>query len=301
VTVWHQFLHSCRLQAALLASVVAMETAAHRRDAYELWQELAPGWERGRRLLWESTRDVGEWLVERLDPTPGQTILEVAAGTGETGFLAAARIGPSGRLISSDLSPKMVEAAARAARADGVANVDCRVLDVERLELPAASVDGVLSRWGYVLKGDPPRALREIRRVLPAGGRFAFAVWGDRAHNPWMTVPTSVMVERGHLRPQTSDEIAASARRNPETIARLLEEAGLAAAEIELVPVGYRFADADELWFFVSELRGPVALALAGLDECERHAIRLEIERRAASCGAGGFELGGVSINVLAG
>ena len=266
--------------------------------SFDQWQELAPRWERGRELLWESTRPVSEWLVDRLDPKPGQTILDVAAGTGETGFLAAERLGATGHLISSDLSPKMVEAAQHVAGLFGVTNGEFRVLDAERLDLPDASVDGVLSRFGYILKGDPPPALREIRRVLREGGRLAFAVWAERAQNRWMTVPAEVMIERGHIPPQTDEQTRLSEKRNSLTIRRLLDDAGLGEAEVEEMPVGYRFANTEELWFFVSELRGPVALALAKLDDGERLAVREEIEQRADRSGEG-FELTGVSLNVV--
>jgi ubiquinone/menaquinone biosynthesis C-methylase UbiE len=261
----------------------------------EGWDELAPRWERGRRLLWESTRAVSEWLVDRLDPHPGDTILDVAAGTGETGFLAARR---GARLISSDRSPAMVAAARRVAAALGVRGVEFRVLDAAALDLPDASVDGVLSRFGYVLRGDPPPALREIRRVLRPGGRFAFAVWAEREANPWMTVPVEVMVERGHLRPPGAEARRLSARRNPSAIARLLAEAGFGEPEVEALPVAYRFADADELWLFASELRGPVAEALRGLGAAERAAVRAALERRANRAGEG-FELGGVALCVV--
>ncbi len=267
-------------------------------DTYAQWQELAPRWEHGHELLWDSTRAVSEWLVASLDPQPGQTILDLAAGTGETGFLAAPRLGDSGRLISSDLSPNMLEAGARVAKRNGITNVEFRVLDVERLELADRSVDGVLCRFGYILKGDPPPALGEIRRVLRAGTRLAFSVWAERARNAWMTVPWSVMVERGHLRPQNADEIRTSEKRNPDTIARLLAEAGFAAPEIEEMPVSYRFACSEELWFFVSELRGPVAVALAQLDDAERDAVRAAIEERAHPVEGAGYELGGISLNV---
>ncbi len=263
------------------------------------WQELAPRWERGRELLWESTRPVSEWLVARLDPQPGQTILDVAAGTGETGFLAAPALGAAGRLISSDLSSNMVEAAGRVAGLFGVANAEFRVLDAERLELADASVDGALCRFGYILRGDPPQALRELRRVLRPGGRLAFSTWAERDRNPWMTVPSDVMVERGHLGPQGSEEVRLSARRNPESIGGLLREAGFSEPELEEMPLAYRFANAEELWFFVSELRGPVALALAGLDEAERAAVRAAIEERATPTEGGGYELGGISLNVV--
>ena len=265
----------------------------------ELWEELAPSWERGRELLWGSTRVVSEWLVWRLAPQPGQTILDLAAGTGETGFLAAPLLGTEGTLISSDLAPSMLAAAERVAAVFGVTNAEFRILDVERIDLPDASVDGVVSRFGYVLRGDPPVALREVRRVLRPGGRLAFAVWAGRERNPWMTVPADVMVERGHLSPQSEAEVATSGRRNPETIRRLVVEAGFGGVEVEEMPVAYRFGDADELWFFVSELRGPVALALAKLGEEERAAVRAEIEARAERAGAG-FALGGVSVNVVA-
>ena len=251
------------------------------------WDELAPRWERGRELLWESTRDVSEWLVQRLDPQPGDVVLDLAAGTGETGFLAAKR---GAKLISSDRSAQMVEAAERLAPSFGV-SAEFRVLDADAIDLPDGSVDGVLSRFGYVLKGD--RQLREVRRVLRSSGRFAFAVWGAREANAWMTVPAEaagldVSAEAAQL----------SARRNPESIRELLTGAGFGDAEIESIPVEYRFANADEVWFFVSELRGPVATAIRELGEKERLVVRAEVERRAVRVGDG-FALGGVALCVV--
>ena len=258
-----------------------------------VWRELAPQWERGRALLWEATRPVSAWLVERLDPQPGQTILDLAAGTGETGFLASARLGATGRLITSDGTAEMLAAAERVAAQQGVTNAEFRVLDTDAIALADASVDGVLSRFGYVLRGETK--LPEVRRVLRPGGTFAFAVWGRRERNAWMTVPASVMVERGHLPEQTDEERRLSERRTPEAIDTRLRETGFTQVEVAELPVAYRFVDAEELWFFVSELRGPVALALAKLDDAERASVRAEIETRTP-----GLELGGVAIVVAA-
>ena len=142
------------------------------------------------------------------------------------------------------------------------------MLDSERLELDDASVDGVLSRFGYVLKGDPPPALREVRRVLRPGGRFAFSVWAERERNPWMTVPAAVMVDLGHLEPRKPDRGDPFAVRSAEHTAKLLADAGFEETEIEELPMSYRFADADELWAFASELRGPIALAIETPRRC---------------------------------
>ena len=266
---------------------------------YSDWQELATGWEQGRRLLWEATRPVSEWLVERLDPQPGQTILDLAAGTGETGFLAAPFLVPGGRLISSDRSPNMVEAARRVAAELGIEQVDFRIIDGARIALADASLDGIVSRFGYILKGDRPRVLFELRRVLRPGGRLAFAVWAARDRNRWMTVPAEVMIARGHLAAPSADELRLSERRNPESIAVLLEQAGFGEPVVEEMAVSYRFEHSAELWSFVSDLRGPLSLAIRRLDEPERAAVRAAIEGRARREGEMGFELQGVSLNVV--
>jgi SAM-dependent methyltransferase len=258
---------------------------------------MAPRWERGRELLWRSTRGVSEWLVDRLAPSPGDVVVDLAAGTGDTGFLAASRLEPGGRLITSDREPGMLDAARRRAEELGVTNAEFRLLDTDALDLPDASVDGVISRFGYILREDPPPALSEIRRVLRPDGRLVFSVWAAHDLNPWMTVPADVMVERGHLEPQPDASLRLSARRNPDSIRELLGAAGFGEPEIEEMAVPYRFRDADELWFFVSELRGPISLAIAQLPNDEQAAVRAEVEARATRVGEG-FELGGTSLNV---
>ena len=112
----------------------------------------------------------GEWMVRELAPRPGDTVLELAAGVGDTGFEAADLVGERGRLISTDFSPAMIEAARRRGTELGVNNVEYSVMDAERIELDADSVDGVLCRFGYMLMADQAAALAETRRVLrPAG------------------------------------------------------------------------------------------------------------------------------------
>ena len=78
----------------------------------------------------------------------------------------------------------MVEAERRLAADAGLANIEHRVLDAERMDLEDASVDGVVCRYGYMLMADPAAALSETRRVLREGGRLAFAVWGRAGSQP---------------------------------------------------------------------------------------------------------------------
>src|SRR4030095_5508426 len=102
-------------------------------------------------------------MVDRLAPQPSQTLLELAAGAGDTGFAAIARLAGGGRLISTEFSPRMVKAAQRRAAEVGLTNIELRVMGAERMDLAEDSVDGVLCRWGYMLMAAPVAALRETR------------------------------------------------------------------------------------------------------------------------------------------
>ncbi len=178
-----------------------MDAEEYRRASLQNWQAMAPGWERRRREMEEAAAPVRDWLIRELAPQPGDTVLELAAGPGETGFEAAALVGDSGRLISSDMTPAMVDVARRRADELGLRNVEHRVLDAERIELEDDSVDGVLCRWGYMLMPDPAAALSETRRVLRPGGRLALAVWSGPERNPWVSLAGRMLVERGHVTP----------------------------------------------------------------------------------------------------
>lgn len=136
-------------------------------------------------------------MIDAAQLRAGQRVLDLAAGPGEVGFRAAKLIEPGGELICSDQSEAMVELARARGEELGLTNVSYRVLDGEWIDLELASVDRVLSRWGYMLMVDPGAALRETRRVLRSDGRLALAVWDGAEHNPWLTVPTAVLIEHG--------------------------------------------------------------------------------------------------------
>src|SRR5919106_4810313 len=178
-----------------------MDLDTYRQDSLETWAEMAPGWEDRREWLMEITGRVNAWLVEKADPQPGQTFLEIAAGTGDLGFHVAERLGDDGQVVSTDFAPEMLDVARRQGEARGLTNVDYRVLDAERMDLDDDSVDGVVCRWGYMLMADPAQALKETRRVLRDGGTLAFAVWGTPDLNPWAALPGMTLVQRGHMPP----------------------------------------------------------------------------------------------------
>src|SRR5215204_2650210 len=94
------------------------ETA--RQQSRAAWSAVARGWYAQREELWKASRLVSEWMVRRLDPQPGDTVLELAAGLADTGLMAARLVGESGRLIVTDFTPEMVAAARRRAEELGI-------------------------------------------------------------------------------------------------------------------------------------------------------------------------------------
>jgi arsenite methyltransferase len=106
---------------------------------------------------------------------PGEVVLDLGSGGGFDAFLAAARVGPAGRVIGVDMTPAMIRKARANARRAGHANVEFRRGDIEALPVDDASVDLVISNCVLNLVPDKPRAFREIARVLKPGGRMAVA------------------------------------------------------------------------------------------------------------------------------
>ena len=106
---------------------------------------------------------------------PGETVVDLGAGAGMDSFLAANAVGPSGRVWGFDLTPEMLERARSNAASAGYSNVSFDRADIERLPLPDAAADAVISNCVINLAPDKGAVYREIFRVLKPGARFSVA------------------------------------------------------------------------------------------------------------------------------
>lgn len=103
---------------------------------------------------------------------PGMTVLDLGCGAGVDVFLAAQKVGPSGRVIGLDMTASMLEKARANAAAGGYANVDFRLGEIEKLPVETGTVDVILSNCVLNLVPDKDRAFTEAYRVLKPGGRI---------------------------------------------------------------------------------------------------------------------------------
>jgi ubiquinone/menaquinone biosynthesis C-methylase UbiE len=273
----------------------------YREASLRIWEEMAAGWEGHRRGVWEASREVGEWLVDALDPQPGETVLELAAGVGDTGFAAARRLGAEGKLITTDFSEQMVQAARRRAEELGVSNAEFRTLDAEHMDLGDRSIDGVLCRWGYMLMADPGAALAETRRVLADGGRLALSVWGDPERNPWASIPARALLEQTGAEPPDPFAPGIFAMASEERTRSLLQDAGLAPKRVETVDMAWWFESYADYWHHLTDVKGAIALVVRSLPDSDREALSEEIERRLEPFAEGeGYRVPAMCLNMLA-
>jgi ubiquinone/menaquinone biosynthesis C-methylase UbiE len=273
----------------------------YRRTSQEVWEAMAPGWERWRAQLAEALTPVREWLIGELGPRPGETVLELGAGVGDTGFEAAAILGEGGRLISTDFSPEMVEVARQRGTDLGLGNVEYRVIEAERIELDSGSVDGVLCQSTYMLMADPAAALAETRRVLRPRGRLALSVWGAPERNPWASIGGMILVERGHIPPPEPEAPGVFSMASEERTRALLDGAGFGSVRTEEVPMRFAFRDLDDYEQWVIDVAGPFAMVLRGLPEDEREVLRARLtEAFVPFATDGGYELPGVALCAVA-
>lgn len=273
----------------------------YREESLSIWADMASGWEDRNQWMADVAGSVNEWILQSANPQAGQVVLDIAAGPGDLGFRACPRVGTEGRVLSTDFSPEMVDVARRVGDAAGLENVEYRVLDAERMDLPDDSVDVAVCRWGYMLMADPAKALRETRRVLRDGGPLAFAVWAPPELNPWAAIPGMVLVERGQMNPPEPGAPGIFAMADPDRVRELVTGAGFAEPDLEQVGFTFRYPDFDDLWDTLVRLAGPLARAISSLPEEERRATREAISERSASFRRpdGSFEVPGLCWGVL--
>jgi SAM-dependent methyltransferase len=265
------------------------ETTSHgdadeyRQRSYRNWQSAAAGWERERDAVQAALGPLTDWMLAHAEPRPGQTLVEMGAGTGETGLLAARLVAPDGRVILTDRSTAMLDAAGRRAAELGLENVELRALDMEAIDLPDGLADGVLCRLALMLVPDTAAALAGIHRTLRPGGRVALSVWDAVEQNPWAPALWQVVERMTELPPARPGGPGMFSLGDPGRLRELVAAAGFGEIAVEQIPVEWRYPDFESYWRTQSSLNGSLSQLLPTLPQEERDrladAVRDTVER----------------------
>lgn len=163
-----------------------MDSNLQRRIQRYGWDKAVENYEAGWR---ESLAPAQDQLLAMAKPKRGETVLDIACGTGLVTFPLSQLVGPRGRVIATDISENMVMELQKTARREAMKNIESYRADAEDMSLiQDDSVDLVTCSLGFMYFPNPDLALEEVYRVLKPGGRVVFSVWGNRKNCGWAEI-----------------------------------------------------------------------------------------------------------------
>jgi SAM-dependent methyltransferase len=242
------------------------------------WDAAAAAWHRWGPFLAAWLGPATDRMLDLCEVRPGHRVLDVAAGAGEQTLRAARRVGPSGAVLATDLSERILTYAAADAQAAGLENVATRTIDGEALDqLPAGTFDTVISRVGLIYFPDRARALAGMRHVLKPGGHAGFIVYSTPDRNPFFSIPVSIIRRRARLSPPLPGQPGPFSLGAPGVLAQALAEAGFGDVAVDAVAAPLHLRSADECVAFERDSFGALHQMMAGLSDGEKEDTWREI------------------------
>jgi len=233
-------------------------------DQHAFWNEVqGPKWVRLHERINPTLEPIGLATMDRLAPKPGEQVLDVGCGCGETSLALAARVVPGGKVTGIDISkPMLALAQERAARAG--ADITFLEANAQSHDFEADTFDCIFSRFGVMFFDDFEAAFTNLLHATKPGGRMALGSWRTRKDNPWAM--TAVPIARPHVelppRPEPGDP-GQFAFEDEDFVRGFLERAGWSDIAFERFDADLKVGETPEdAASFLIEM-GPVAAPLA--------------------------------------
>jgi ubiquinone/menaquinone biosynthesis C-methylase UbiE len=226
----------------------------------------------------------GHAVLDRWAPAAGSRVLDIGCGFGDTTQDIARRIGPAGTATGVDAAARFIDLASNEARDAGLKNVKFAVADVENEPL-GGPYDYAFSRFGVMFFANPVAALRNVRKSLKSGGRFAAAVWRRKDENPWLNDTEQAVLKIVPHPEKTEDQITCGpgpfSMASADLVSTQLQAAGFKHVNFERFDCDIRLGDSVETAVEVAMQLGPAGevLRLAGAD-AEKKRPQLETALR---------------------
>ena len=242
------------------------------------WRETASYWAKHHDTIRTMFVPLTRALIEQARIAPGQSVIDVAGGSGEPSLTIAQAVGPLGFVMCTDAIAEMIAVAEREALDRGLKNVKFRQCTADSLPFANDLFDVAVSRLGVMFFPDPLAAVREMLRVIKPEGRIAFAVWGKSDLNPYACVVTGVLSRYVPPTPLPPDAPDAFRFAEPGKLAGILEVAG--AIDVTESVVKFDIAaplSPEEFWTMRSEISETLREKLKMLSSADKRRLADEV------------------------
>ena len=223
---------------------------AYKAEMIAGFSSVADGYGAHARITERIWGPIGEHLLDLAGPPRGGRVLDLATGGGGLALRAAGRVGPGGHVLGTDVSPQMIETARGAAKSDGHANVDFRVVDADSPDLPEVSFDAAVCRYALNFFFDLDAALNGVLRSLVPGGRFAACTVGPPDELPFATLIMGAIIEALAVPPPAEPPAGAPhffSLSDPSLLEDALVRSGFTDVKTERLEYGGSFESGAEL------------------------------------------------------
>jgi len=183
----------------LASSSASADNQAFKAGMRKQWDVSAQGWNHHTAAIRAWLRQSTDAMLDMAGIGPGASVLDVAAGAGDQTLDIAQRVGPTGRVLATDLSPVILELARSNAQQAGLRNVQTLVADGEDLAVAPASFDAAVSRLGLMFLPEPLKGLQGMHRALRPGGGICTVVFSRPERNPCLGILMATALKHAGL------------------------------------------------------------------------------------------------------
>ncbi len=209
-------------------------------------------------------------MLELAGAGPGQQVLDIATGIGEPALLAASRVGPTGRVVATDLSPAMLAIARQRAAVLRLTNVQFVEGDADLLVFPPKSFDTILCRWGVTSLPHPKETLITIHQLLKLSGVFVTAIWQEGAKGRPLASLAAAVIQGISGSPPFRPEAPSGARSAGAMLEQALISAGFRDVAIEEMALTLEFASPADCATYLKDVSPDLATALSHLSAAQQ-------------------------------
>jgi SAM-dependent methyltransferase len=242
------------------------DAGKYKETTRQQWDAAASAWNNWGPFLRKWLGPATEIMLDMAGVSTGSHVLDVAAGAGDQTLQTAQRVGETGYVLATDISPNILAIAADNARKAGYFNVGIKVLDGESLQVPEASFDAVISRVGLIYFPDQHAALQGMKRALKPGGRVAAIVYSTADKNPFFSIPVSIIRNRASLPPPLPGQPGPFSLGTEGVLEEAFKKAGFRDVQSRRVATPLKLSSAAECVRFEQESFGALHQMLSGLD-----------------------------------